>query len=72
MSNGTPTVYLLWAILSSLVSALRVKRVLDFLFTILQFSVFLVCHLWGYDRLQCLRWNAGRQPGAFRRFMTVS
>ncbi|KAI0289362.1 hypothetical protein BC826DRAFT_613580 [Russula brevipes] len=36
------------------------------------FLVFLLYHLWSYDRLQCLRWNAGRQPGAFRRFMTYS
>ncbi|KAI9465377.1 hypothetical protein BJY52DRAFT_1424761 [Lactarius psammicola] len=54
MSNGSPTAFLSWAILSSL------------------FLAFLLYHLWSYDRLQCLRWNAGRQPGAFRRLMTYS
>lgn len=54
MSNGSPTAFLSWVILSSL------------------FLAFLLYHLWSYDRLQCLRWNAGRQPGAFRRLMTYS
>ncbi|KAH9976300.1 hypothetical protein BGW80DRAFT_911727 [Lactifluus volemus] len=36
------------------------------------FFAFLLYHLWSYDRLQCLKWNAGRQPGAFRRLMTYS
>ncbi|KAF8262510.1 hypothetical protein EI94DRAFT_1780020 [Lactarius quietus] len=54
MSNGSPTAFLSWAILSSL------------------FLAFLLYHLWSYDRLQCIKWNAGRQPGAFRRLMTYS
>ncbi|KAG6863895.1 hypothetical protein C0993_009956, partial [Termitomyces sp. T159_Od127] len=54
MSNGSPTAYLLWAILSSI------------------YLVFLLLHLWCYDRFSCLRWNAGRQPGAFKRVMTYS
>ncbi|KAI0253765.1 hypothetical protein BJV78DRAFT_167596 [Lactifluus subvellereus] len=36
------------------------------------FLAFLFYHLWSYDGLQCLKWNAGRQPGAFRRLMTYS
>ncbi|EMD32947.1 hypothetical protein CERSUDRAFT_118374 [Gelatoporia subvermispora B] len=36
------------------------------------FLCFLVHHLWQYDRFQCLRWSAGRTPGAFRRVMTYS
>ncbi|KAI1786324.1 hypothetical protein LXA43DRAFT_59240 [Ganoderma leucocontextum] len=36
------------------------------------FLIFLVHHLWCYDRFQCLRWSAGRQPGAFKRIMTYS
>ncbi|KAG6809632.1 hypothetical protein H0H92_015476 [Tricholoma furcatifolium] len=54
MSNGSPTAYLLWAILSCL------------------YLVFLLLHLWNYDRFACLRWDAGRQPGAFKRVMTYS
>ncbi|KAG8774519.1 hypothetical protein FRC20_001268 [Serendipita sp. 405] len=34
--------------------------------------VFLLHHLWRYDRFACLRWNSGRQPGAFKRVMTYS
>ncbi|KAG6816707.1 hypothetical protein H0H87_003682 [Tephrocybe sp. NHM501043] len=54
MSNGSPTAYLLWAILSSI------------------YLVFLLLHLWHYDRFACLRWDAGRQPGAFKRVMTCA
>ncbi|KAG6840044.1 hypothetical protein C0991_009417, partial [Blastosporella zonata] len=54
MSNGSPTAYLLWAILSCI------------------YLVFLLLHLWYYDRFACLRWDAGRQPGAFKRVMTYS
>ncbi|KAH9987396.1 hypothetical protein BJV77DRAFT_791888 [Russula vinacea] len=36
------------------------------------FLAFLLYHLWNYDRLQSIRWNAGRQPGAFRRLMIYS
>ncbi|KAA1476951.1 hypothetical protein DENSPDRAFT_740967, partial [Dentipellis sp. KUC8613] len=54
MSNGSPTAFLVWALLASL------------------FLAFLVYHLWSYDKFECLRWNAGRQPGAFRRVMTYS
>ncbi|KAL9713702.1 hypothetical protein Ac2012v2_003313 [Leucoagaricus gongylophorus] len=54
MSNGSPTAYLLWAILSCL------------------FLVFLVLHIWAYDRFDCVKWGSGRQPGAFKRVMTYS
>ncbi|KAF8633315.1 hypothetical protein AX17_004488 [Amanita inopinata Kibby_2008] len=54
MSNGSPTAYLLWAILSVI------------------FLIFLFIHLYSYDKFQCLKWNAGRQPGAFKRLMTYS
>ncbi|PCH35663.1 hypothetical protein WOLCODRAFT_126122, partial [Wolfiporia cocos MD-104 SS10] len=36
------------------------------------FLAFLIYHLWSYDRFQCLRWSAGKQPGAFKRVMTYS
>lgn len=36
------------------------------------FLMFLIYHLWEYDRFHCLRWSAGRQPGAFKRVMTYS
>ncbi|EPQ55408.1 hypothetical protein GLOTRDRAFT_138960 [Gloeophyllum trabeum ATCC 11539] len=54
MSSGSPTAYLLWAILAVL------------------FQIFLVVHLWCYDRFKCVLWNSGRQPGAFKRVMTYS
>ncbi|KAF5361762.1 hypothetical protein D9756_002514 [Leucocoprinus leucothites] len=54
MNNGSPSAYLLWAILSCV------------------FLVFLMLHLWAYDRFNCLKWGAGRQPGAFKRVMTYS
>ncbi|KAF5375521.1 hypothetical protein D9615_009208 [Tricholomella constricta] len=54
MGNGSPTAYLLWAILACI------------------YLVFLLMHLWNYDRFQCLRWDSGRQPGAFKRVMTYS
>ncbi|KAF9453515.1 hypothetical protein P691DRAFT_658159 [Macrolepiota fuliginosa MF-IS2] len=54
MSNGSPSAYLLWAILSCI------------------FLAFLILHLWAYDHFNCLRWGAGRQPGAFKRVMTYS
>ncbi|KAJ7750117.1 hypothetical protein DFH07DRAFT_828234 [Mycena maculata] len=54
MSTGSPSAYLLWALLSV------------FFFT------FMLIHLWSYDRFKCLRWDSGRQPGAFKRVMTYS
>ncbi|RDB22266.1 hypothetical protein Hypma_010598 [Hypsizygus marmoreus] len=54
MGSGSPTAYLLWAILACI------------------FLVFLIMHLWSYDRFNCLRWDAGRQPGAFKRVMTYA
>ncbi|KAF8339343.1 hypothetical protein F5887DRAFT_981073 [Amanita rubescens] len=36
------------------------------------FWIFLLSHLWTYDRFQCIKWNSGRQPGAFKRLMTYS
>lgn len=35
-----------------------------------QFLAFLLLHLWAYDRFNCLKWDSGRQPGAFKRVMT--
>ncbi|KAL1741745.1 hypothetical protein HDZ31DRAFT_44755 [Schizophyllum fasciatum] len=54
MTPGSPTVFLLWAVLACL------------------FLCFLLVHLWSYDRFKCLKWNAGRQPGAFNRLMTYT
>ncbi|KZV76427.1 hypothetical protein PENSPDRAFT_747618 [Peniophora sp. CONT] len=54
MSTGSPTAFLVWAMLSCL------------------FLIYLVYHLWSYDRFRCLLWNSGRQPGAFKRVMTYS
>ncbi|KAJ7647885.1 hypothetical protein FB45DRAFT_1020096 [Roridomyces roridus] len=54
MSTGSPSAYLLWAVLS------------------VAFFWFMILHLWSYDRFKCLRWNSGRQPGAFKRVMTYS
>lgn len=54
MSSGSPSVYLLWAVLASL------------------FQGFLILHLWVYDRFACVKWDHGRQPGAFKRVMTYS
>ncbi|KAL1687882.1 hypothetical protein GGG16DRAFT_116527 [Schizophyllum commune] len=36
------------------------------------FLCFLLVHLWSYDRFKCLKWNAGKQPGAFNRLMTYT
>ncbi|KAJ7033447.1 hypothetical protein C8F04DRAFT_625119 [Mycena alexandri] len=36
------------------------------------FFTFMLIHLWSYDKFKCLRWNSGRQPGAFKRVMTYS
>jgi hypothetical protein len=73
MSNGSPTAFLTWAILASLVSGAVSSPSTLARFDVdgFQFFAFLLYHLWSYDRLQCLKWNAGRQPGAFRRLMTV-
>ncbi|KAJ6593197.1 hypothetical protein B0H19DRAFT_1089364 [Mycena capillaripes] len=54
MSNGSPSAYLLWALLS------------------VSFFTFMLIHLWSYDKFKCLRWDSGRQPGAFKRVMTYS
>lgn len=71
MSNGTPTAYLLWAILSCIVS----PHIHHYHYRMAnprfqQFLAFLVVHLWAYDRFNCLKWDSGRQPGAFKRVMT--
>ncbi|CCA77764.1 hypothetical protein PIIN_02986 [Serendipita indica DSM 11827] len=34
--------------------------------------IFLIHHLYRYDRFACIRWDSGRQPGAFKRIMTYS
>ncbi|KAK7057775.1 hypothetical protein R3P38DRAFT_2498250 [Favolaschia claudopus] len=36
------------------------------------FFSFMLIHLWSYDKFKCLRWDSGRQPGAFKRVMTYS
>ncbi|KAH0588538.1 hypothetical protein H2248_004366 [Termitomyces sp. 'cryptogamus'] len=69
MSNGSPTAYLLWAILSCIVSLQSATWTCADSW---KYLVFLLLHLWCYDRFTCLRWNAGRQPGAFKRVMTYS
>ncbi|KAF5320882.1 hypothetical protein D9619_001609 [Psilocybe cf. subviscida] len=35
-------------------------------------GVFLVFHLWSFDRFKCLRWDSGAGSGAFKRVMTYS
>lgn len=54
MSSGSPSAYLLWALLASI------------------FQAFLILHLWAYDKFACVKWDHGRQPGAFKRVMTYS
>ncbi|KAJ6488239.1 hypothetical protein C8R47DRAFT_510893 [Mycena vitilis] len=34
--------------------------------------VFLLFHLWSFDRFKCLKWNNGPYSGAFKRVMTYS
>jgi len=54
MSDGSPSAFLLWALLA------------------VSFFTFMLIHLWSYDKFKCLRWDSGRQPGAFKRVMTYS
>ncbi|EIN06435.1 hypothetical protein PUNSTDRAFT_115010 [Punctularia strigosozonata HHB-11173 SS5] len=35
-------------------------------------GIFLVFHLWSFDRFKCLKWNTGPTSGAFKRVMTYS
>ncbi|KAH8103442.1 hypothetical protein BXZ70DRAFT_730080 [Cristinia sonorae] len=42
------------------------------LWAVLSVMVFLVYHIWCYDKFKCLHWSSGRQPGAFKRIMTYS
>ncbi|KAF5387270.1 hypothetical protein D9757_006829 [Collybiopsis confluens] len=35
-------------------------------------GIFLIYHLWSFDRFKCLRWNNGPHSGAFKRVMTYS
>ncbi|KAG6918880.1 hypothetical protein DXG01_010944 [Tephrocybe rancida] len=35
-------------------------------------GIFLIFHLWSFDRFKCLRWNSGPASGAFKRIMTYS
>ncbi|RDB25145.1 hypothetical protein Hypma_007400 [Hypsizygus marmoreus] len=35
-------------------------------------GVFLIFHLWSFDRFKCLKWNSGPSSGAFKRVMTYS
>ncbi len=70
MSIGSPTAYLLWSILSTIVR-IRCHSIWSSFWTSnAQFLIFLVVHLWLYDRFNCVKWDSGRQPGAFRRVMT--
>jgi hypothetical protein len=71
MSNGSPADFLLWAITSSLVSVLTSPWCSRALIAFFQFLIFLLSHLWNFDKFKCLNWNSGRQPGAFKRIMTV-
>ena len=68
MSDGSPAAYLLWAILSCLVC--QSQKLYSLLLNSYKFLVFLVLHLWAFDRFDCVRWKSGRQPGAFKRVMT--
>lgn len=80
MSSVSSAAFLLWAILAVIVRRNRSKHLRKPADSpscsppLLrpQFLVFLTQHLWNYDRFNCLRWNSGRQPGAFKRVMTVS
>ncbi|KAF7290056.1 hypothetical protein HMN09_01310700 [Mycena chlorophos] len=54
MKYGSPSAYLLWALLA------------------VAFFIFMLIHIWFYDKFKCLRWDSGRQPGAFKRVMTYS
>ncbi|OCH92048.1 hypothetical protein OBBRIDRAFT_886557 [Obba rivulosa] len=36
------------------------------------FEVFLLWHLWKFDRFKCLRWDYGPYSGAFKRIMTYT
>ena len=69
MCAGSPSAYLLWSILSILVRCPS-NRSLPASDLHSQFWIFFLAHLWTYDRFQCVKWDSGRQPGAFRRFMT--
>ncbi|KIJ95105.1 hypothetical protein K443DRAFT_639687 [Laccaria amethystina LaAM-08-1] len=35
-------------------------------------GIFLIFHLWSFDRFKCLKWNSGPYSGAFKRIMTYS
>ncbi|KAF8499356.1 hypothetical protein JB92DRAFT_2982217 [Gautieria morchelliformis] len=35
-------------------------------------QIFLIQHLWRYDRFKCLAWSSGRRSGTFKRVMTYS
>ncbi|KAJ3752482.1 hypothetical protein EV361DRAFT_973630 [Lentinula raphanica] len=54
MSHTSPSSYLVWAILSSML------------------GIFLVYHLYSFDKFKCLKWNNGPYSGAFKRIMTYS
>ena len=81
MSSVSPAAFLLWSILAVIVRK-RHPEILGWAGSLIhpsafpvpraQFLAFLTQHLWNYDRFSCLKWNSGRQPGAFKRVMTVS
>ncbi|KAJ3722186.1 hypothetical protein DFJ43DRAFT_1133864 [Lentinula guzmanii] len=54
MSHTSPSSYLAWAILSSML------------------GIFLVYHLYSFDKFKCLKWDNGPYSGAFKRVMTYS
>src|ERR1700733_32641 len=69
---GSPSVYLLWSLLSSTVggfTSLPIVITHDHL-PLSQFLAHLIFHLWNYDGFKCLWWRGGRQPGTFKRLMT--
>ncbi|KAF5375536.1 hypothetical protein D9615_009191 [Tricholomella constricta] len=35
-------------------------------------GIFLIFHLWSFDRFKCLKWNSGPSSGAFKRVMTYT
>ncbi|KAF9012612.1 hypothetical protein BDQ17DRAFT_1297791 [Cyathus striatus] len=35
-------------------------------------GVFLLFHLWSFDRFKCIKWDSGAHSGAFKRIMTYS
>ena len=74
MTHLNPAVLLVWTVLSALVRHrpwhAHLHLLINCILGPLQLGVFLISHLWAFDRFKCLRWNQGSQ-GAFKRVMTV-